>query len=70
MLLNNNGGFTMEEQKKYKQVTIRIPDELYSDYKEALHEDRAIPTYDIRNHMRSVVEQHKKTTTNFSKIKH
>lgn len=54
----------MEEQKKYKQtykqVTIRVPVELYSDYKEALHEDSAIPTYDIRNHMRSVVEQHKK----------
>ena len=50
----------MEEQKKYKQVTIRVPEELYSDYKEALHEDSAIPTYDIRNHMRSVVEQHKK----------
>lgn len=48
----------MEEQ--YTKITIRVPVDLYSDYKEALHEDSAIPTYDIRNHMRSVVKDHKK----------
>jgi len=48
----------MEEQ--YTKITIRVPEALYGDYKEALREDSAIPTYDIRNHMRSVVEQHKK----------
>ncbi|WP_270320322.1 transcriptional regulator [Weissella cibaria] len=47
-------------EEPYTKITIRVPIALYSDYKEALHEDSAIPTYDIRNHMRAVVEKHKK----------
>ena len=53
----------MSEQT-YKSVTIRVPADLYIEYKAALHAVSAIPTYDIRNHMRSVVEKHNLAQSN------
>lgn len=45
---------------KFKSVTMRIPEELYADYKKVLQKKGAIVTYDIRNYMNSVVENDKK----------
>ena len=39
---------------------MRIPDELYSDYKKVLAKTGSIVTYDIRNYMKKVVECDKK----------
>lgn len=45
---------------EFQNVTVRIPKELYAEYKLALQENGKIPTYDIRNHMKEVVEEYKK----------
>lgn len=45
---------------KFKIVTMRIPEELYSEYKNVLQKKGAIVTYDIRNYMNRVVEDDKK----------
>lgn len=52
----------MEQEKRdeMQSVTIRIPRELYSDYKEVLMEQGKIVTYDVRRYMSEVVELHKK----------
>lgn len=44
----------------FKSVTIRIPEDLYSEYKKVLEKKGAIVTYDIRNYMNSIVEYDKK----------
>lgn len=43
-----------------QSVTIRIPKELYAEYKKALLEQGKIVTYDLRRYMNDVVENHKK----------
>ena len=43
-----------------QSVTIRIPKELYSDYKKVLMEQGKIVTYDVRRYMNDVVENHEK----------
>lgn len=45
---------------KFKSVTMRIPEELYAEYKRVLQKKGAIVTYDIRNYMNNVVEDDKK----------
>ncbi|ECL9314449.1 transcriptional regulator [Campylobacter jejuni] len=45
---------------KFRNVSMRIPDELYSDYKKVLAKTGSIVTYDIRNYMKKVVECDKK----------
>ena len=45
---------------EYQNVTVRIPKQLYAEYKEALHEKAQIPTYAIREYMYDVVEKSKK----------
>lgn len=45
---------------KFRNVSMRIPDELYSDYKKVLAKTGSIVTYEIRNHMKKVVECDKK----------
>lgn len=47
-----------------KSVTIRIPEELYAEYKKALLEEAKIVTYDVRNYMTDVVEKYKKGQKN------
>lgn len=46
--------------EEFQTVTVRIPKELYADYKAVLKELGKIPTYDIRNHMKEVVEEYTK----------
>lgn len=53
---------TMAREKTdvdFQNVTIRIPRELYKEYKEILKQQGKIPTYDIRNYMYDVVEKNK-----------
>lgn len=45
---------------KFRNISMRIPDELYSDYKKVLAKTGSIVTYDIRNYMKKVVECDKK----------
>ena len=44
----------------FRAVTVRIPVDLYDEYKEVLAKKGAIVTYDIRNHVTKVVEDSKK----------
>lgn len=55
-------GFIMagEDKKEMQSVTIRIPKELYSEYKKVLLEQGKIVTYDLRKYMNEVVENSKK----------
>lgn len=50
----------MATETKMQSVTIRIPKELYAEYKEVLMEEGKIVTYDLRRHMKDTVENHKK----------
>ena len=47
------------KENEMQSVTIRIPKELYLDYKKALMEQGKIVTYDVRKYMSEVVENHK-----------
>jgi len=51
-------GFIMAKETM-QSVTIRIPKELYLDYKKVLMEQGKIVTYDVRKYMNEVVENHK-----------
>lgn len=56
-------GFIMareNEKEEMQSVTIRIPKELYLEYKQALLEQGKIVTYDVRRHMNDVLENHMK----------
>lgn len=56
-------GLSVENENKKEEmqsVTIRIPKELYVEYKEVLMEQGKIVTYDVRKYMNEVVENHKK----------
>lgn len=44
----------------YQSVTMRIPKDLYEDYKRILRAEGKIATYDIRMYMNRIVEQAKK----------
>ena len=55
----------MSKNKEGMQsVTIRIPKELYAEYKKALLEEGKIVTYDVRKHMNDVVKNHKEGQKN------
>ena len=49
-----------EKKTKMQSVTIRIPEDLYSEYKKVLAEQGKIVTYDVRIYMDSVVREYKK----------
>ena len=44
---------------EFQVVTIRVPKNMYSEYKEILQKEGKIVTYDVRNYMQSVVEKNK-----------
>ncbi|WP_270272057.1 transcriptional regulator [Enterococcus lactis] len=44
---------------EFQVVTIRVPKNMYSEYKEILQKEGKIVTYDVRNDMQSVVEKNK-----------
>lgn len=48
------------ESEEMQSVTIRIPKDLYAEYKVVLMEQGKIVTYDVRKYMNDVVENHKK----------
>lgn len=45
---------------EFQVVTIRVPKNMYSEYKEILQKEGKIVTYDVRNYMQSVVKKNKK----------
>ncbi len=52
------GVIIMAQTKKVmRSVTIRVPKDLYEDYKRVLHKDSRIVTYDLRNYMQKVVDE-------------
>lgn len=52
------------EKEEMQSVTIRIPKDLYAEYKQALLEHGKIVTYDVRKHMNEVVKNHKEGQKN------
>lgn len=44
---------------KFKNVSMRIPEELYEQYKAVLAKTGSIVTYDVRNYMKNVVDEDK-----------
>lgn len=48
-----------KESKNMSTITIRVDTDLYSDYKEILHEQSKIATYDIRQHMKKTINDYK-----------
>ncbi|WP_223896125.1 transcriptional regulator [Lactobacillus huangpiensis] len=46
-----------QTKKVMRSVTIRVPKDLYEDYKRVLHKGSRIVTYDLRNHMQKVVDE-------------
>lgn len=44
---------------KFKNVSMRIPEELYEQYKTVLAKTGSIVTYDVRNYMKNVVDEDK-----------
>lgn len=54
-------GFIMakENKEEMQTVTMRIPKELYLEYKQVLLEQGKIVTYDVRRHMNEVVKKSK-----------
>ena len=52
------GVIIMAQTKKVmRSVTIRVPKDLYEDYKRVLHKDSRIVTYDLRNYMQKIVDE-------------
>lgn len=49
----------VKEKTEMQSVTIRIPKELYAEYKQVLLEQGKIVTYDLRRYMSDVVEEFK-----------
>lgn len=49
----------MGEKTKLKSISIRVPADLYEEYKNVLHKESKIVTYDLRNHMRHTIEKNK-----------
>lgn len=43
----------------YQTVSMRIPKDLYVEYKKVLAKTGSIVTYDVRNYMKKVVEEDK-----------
>lgn len=51
--------FVSESKIEYQVVTMRIPKEMYEEYKEILKKEGKVVTYEIRNFMRSYIEDYK-----------
>ena len=49
-----------KDDTEFKVVTIRVPKETYVEYKAILKNQSKIVTYDIRNYMQGVIDEHKK----------
>lgn len=53
-----------ESKEEMQSVTVRIPKELYLEYKQVLLEQGKIVTYDLRKHMNEVVKEHQEEQKN------
>lgn len=49
-----------EEKIEYQVVTMRIPKEMYAEYKEILKLEGKVVTYEVRNFIREYIENYKK----------
>lgn len=49
---------------EFKLISLRVPVEVYAQYKVTLRNQGKIPTYDIINHMKSVINENKKEMIN------
>ena len=45
---------------EFQNVSMRIPRELYSEYKKVLAKTGSIVTYDVRNHMKKLLKKIRK----------
>lgn len=52
--------FMIEKKEELRSITIRVPRELYANYKKALLAEGKIVTYDLRRYMNEIVEKSKK----------
>lgn len=50
----------MEKKTQLKSISIRVPADLYEEYKTVLRKESKIVTYDLRNHMKKTVDEDKK----------
>jgi len=50
----------VKDEIEYQVVTMRIPKDMYAEYKAILKQEGKIVTYDVRNYMRDVIEKSKK----------
>lgn len=48
-----------ESKLEYQVVTMRIPKEMYEEYKDILKKEGKVVTYEIRNFMRNYIENYK-----------
>lgn len=44
-------------EEKMTTITIKVPVDLYNQYKSVLRANSQIPTYEFRNHMEEVIEK-------------
>lgn len=51
---------TKNQKEEMQSVTIRVPKDLYREYKQVLFEQGKIVTYDLRKYMGEVVQKQKK----------
>ena len=58
------------EKEEMQSVTIRIPKDLYADYKKTLLAQGKIVTYDVRKYMNEVVEINQLSSTTIIKGQH
>ena len=49
------------DEKDITRVTIRVPSELYADYKKVLIDKHTNTTYDLLAHIRQTVAEHENT---------
>lgn len=55
-----NGGTSMKKEEDITRVTIRVPSQLYAEYKKSLIDKRTKTTYDLLQHIRESVEEYQK----------
>ncbi|BCZ46849.1 hypothetical protein psyc5s11_29160 [Clostridium gelidum] len=48
------------KEENITRVTIRVPSQLYADYKKVLIDKHTNTTYDLLQHIKETVEQHNK----------
>lgn len=60
MLKSKELFFLSDSKIEYQVVTMRIPKDMYEEYKNILKEEGKIVTYEVRSFMRDYIENYKK----------